>query len=60
MLLIEEWNCIITVFLTNFNVYFVFVYACFFVYALKLLSGFFYHFLVQGLAFFDEDMLATL
>ena len=41
------------------NVYFVFGYAlC--VYAVKLLSGFFWFFLGQGLAFCGENSLATL
>jgi len=25
----KEWNCIISMFLTSFNIYFVFGYACF-------------------------------
>jgi len=56
----EEWHCIISVFLTSFHVYFVFGYTYFCVYALKLLSGFFWLFSGQGLAFFGEDRLATL
>ena len=39
----EEWNCIISMSLTSFNVYFVFGFACFMcIYTLKLLSGFFW------------------
>jgi len=40
----KEWNCITSMFLTGFNVYFVFGYADFCVFALKLLSGFFWLF----------------
>jgi len=45
----KEWNCIISMFLTSFKVYFVFGYACFMCICLKLLSG-----------IFGEDRLATL
>jgi len=41
----KEWNCITSMFLTGFNVYFVFGYAYFCVFALKLLSVFFLAFL---------------
>jgi len=37
----KEWNCIISMFLTGFNVCFVFGYACFMCICLKLLYGFF-------------------
>ena len=49
----KEWNCIIAMVLTSFNVYFVFVYAYFMcsLYAAKLLSGLFWLFLGQSLAF---------
>jgi len=58
----KEWKCIIAMVLTSFNVYFVFGYAYFMcsLYAAKLLSGLFWLFLGQGLAFFGEDRLATL
>jgi len=37
----KEYNYIMSMFLTSFNVYFVFGYTCLCVDALKLLSGFF-------------------
>jgi len=52
----KEWNCIASMFLTSFNVYFVFGYACFMCICLKTAI---WLFLGQGLAFFDEDRLAT-
>jgi len=40
----EEWNCIISMYLKSFNIYFLFGYAYFMrrLYASKLLSGFFW------------------
>jgi len=55
----KEWNCI-TMFMTSFNVYFVFGYAYFMCICLKTAVWLFLAFLGQGLAFFDEDRLATL
>ena len=57
----KDWNCIISVFLMSFNVHFVFNgYACFMCISLKTASGFPWLFLGQGLAFFNENSLATL
>jgi len=53
----KEWHCIISMFLTNFNVYFVFGYAYFMCICLKTAI---WLFLGQGLTFFGEDRLATL
>jgi len=47
-------------FLTSFNVYFVFDYACFMRICLKTAIWLFLAFLGQGLAFFGENRLATL
>jgi len=49
----KDWNCIMSMFLTSFNVYFVFGYACFICVCLKTAIRIF-------LAFFGEDRLATL
>jgi len=65
----KEWNCIISMFLTSFNVYFVFgfMHVLAYVhssslYAVKMLSGFlfFWLFLGRNQAFFNENRLATL
>jgi len=56
----KEWNCIISMFLTSFNVNFVFGCACFIFICLKTVIWLFLAFLGQGLAFFGEDRLATL
>jgi len=53
----NEWNCIVSISLTSFNVYFVFGYAYFMFVFLKTAI---WLFLGQGLAFFDEERLATL
>jgi len=56
----KEWKCIISMFLTSFNVYSVFGYAYFMCICLKTAIWPFLAFLGQGLAFSDEDKLATL
>ena len=56
----KEWNCIIPMFLTSFNVYFVFGYTYFMCICFTTAICFFWFFLRQGLAFFGEDRLATL
>ena len=53
----KEWNCIISMFLTSFNVYFVFGYACIMCICRKTTI---WLFLGHGLAFFGENRLATL
>jgi len=53
----KDWNCIISMFLTSFNIWFVRGYACFLCIYLKTAI---WLFLGQGLAFFDEDRSATL
>jgi len=52
-----ECNCVTSMFLTSFNVYFVFAYAYFMCICLTIAI---WSFLGQGLAFFDVDRLATL
>jgi len=51
----ENWNCIISLFLTNFNIYFVFGYACFMCICLPIALWLFW-----DKFFFDENRLATL
>ena len=53
----KEWYCIIPMFLTSFNVYFVFGYAYFMCICFKTAI---WLFLKPGLAYFGEDRLATL
>ena len=53
----KDWKCIILIFLTSFNMYFVFGYACFTCICLKTAIWLFWG---QGLAVFGEDRLATL
>jgi len=53
----KEWNCIILMFLTSFNVYFVFDHVCFMYICLKTAI---WLFLEQSLTFSDEDRLSTL
>jgi len=55
----KDWNCIISMFLTSFNVYFVFGYSCFTCRAICLKTAICF-FEGQGLALFDEDRLANL
>jgi len=54
----KDWTCVISMFLTSFNVYFVCGFACFACIGCvsKLLSGFF----GTRYGFFGEDRLATL
>ena len=48
----KDWTCVISMFLTSFNVYFVFGCACFMCVCLKTAIWVFLAFLGQGLAFF--------
>jgi len=43
----KDWNCIISMSLTSFNIYFVFGYACFVCICLKSAKCFFLAFLVK-------------
>ena len=52
----KDWACVISMFLTSFNVYCIWVVHALCVYASKLLSGFF----GTRSGFFGEDRLATL
>ena len=56
----KEWNCILSIFLTSFNVYFVFGYAWFMYIFLKTAIWLFLAFFGTRSGFFDEDRLATL
>jgi len=58
----EDWNCIIIIlmFLTIFNIRFVFDYACFMWICLKTGIWLFLAFLGQRSAFFGENGLATM
>jgi len=51
---------LISMFLTGFNVYSVFAYACFMCICLKTAIWLFLTFLAQGLFFFGENSLGTL
>ena len=53
----KEWNCVISMFLTSLNVYFVFGYACFMCICLKTAIWLFF---ATRSGVFGEDMLATL
>ena len=52
----KDWNCIISMFLTSFNVYFVFGYACFMCICLKTTIWLFLTFLAQGLFFWWKQV----
>jgi len=56
----KKWNCIISMFLTSFNVYFMFGYACIMCICRKTAIWLFLAFLGHGLTFFGENRLATL
>ena len=58
----KDWNCTIIslMFLTSFNIYFVFEYACFTWICLKTGIWLFLAFLGQFLFFFGENRLATM
>jgi len=55
----KDWACVISMFLTSFNVYLVCGCACFMCICLKPAIRLFLAFLGQGLAFFGEYRLAT-
>jgi len=56
----KAWNCIISMFLTNFNICFVFVHTCFMRMCLKTAVWHFLTFCGTRSVFFGEDKFATL
>jgi len=52
----KEWNCIISMFLTSFDVYFVFGYACVMCIRRKTAIWLFWLFLEHGLAFWWKQV----